>query len=184
MFASEQGQPWLEAGVVTMPTPPADVYLAIQTGTLDGFGWSGCDEIVMFGMHEVAPYMIGPAYIDPANIAWLMNQDVWDSMPSDIQAIFKWATWTHDIWAETVRANGESLRRTDGSFTEICFLDQDSVDTLRGYAHDYLIEEVAPRNARCTEAVRILQDYWAETEHAGWHVPNAPRGTGIPGLMP
>jgi len=183
MFVPDLGDPWFKAGVAPMPTPPADVYLAIQTGTLDGFAWSGADEIVQFGMNEVAPYLITPPYVDCANVAYLINEDVWATMPDDIQAILTYATREMDIWSESIRANGETLRRVDGSFTEICFLDDESVNTLREYSMEFLIEEVATRNARCAQAVQIIQDYWKELDHAGWHVLEVPSGTGIPGLI-
>jgi TRAP-type mannitol/chloroaromatic compound transport system substrate-binding protein len=179
----EHAYPFVQAGVVTMPTPPADVYLAIQTGTLDGFGWSGADEIIQFGMNEVAPYLIGPPFVDVCNVAYLINKDVWDSMPPDIQAILKYGLDHLDLWNQSIRNSGETLNRVNGSFTEICTLDDASVEILRSYAYDYLHNEVATRNARCAEAVRIIDDYNAEVGYAGWH-PSAPGGQCSSGLMP
>ena len=87
----------------------------------------GADEIVMFGMNEVAPYLWDPPFVDVCNVAYLINPDVWESMPSDIQAILKYATRELDLWNETVRSNGEFLRRTDGSFTEVCYLPEEDI---------------------------------------------------------
>ncbi len=179
----EHAYPFVTAGVVTMPTPPADVYLAIQTGTLDGFGWSGADEIIQFGMNEVAPYLIGPPFVDVCNVAYLINKDTWDSMPPDIQAILRYGLDHLDLWNQSIRNSGETLNRVNGSFKEVCTLDDESVATLRSYAYDYLHNDVALRNERCARAVRIIDDYNAEVGYAGWH-PSAPGGAGKPGLMP
>jgi len=179
---AEHAYPYEQVGVACMPTPPADVYLAIQTGAMDGFGWSGADEIVMFGMHEVAKYLWDPPFVDVCNVAYLINPDVWASMPADVQEAIRLGVLHLDLWNETIRHSGETYRRADGSFTEICYLDDESVETLRAYGMEYL-DIVAERNARCAKAVSIIKAYRAEVDYAGWH-PSGPGGTGRPGLMP
>lgn len=165
---AEHAYPFEKVGVVTLATPPADVYLAIQTGAMDGFGWSGADEIVMFGMNEVAPYLWDPPFVDTCNVAYLINQEVWDSMPSDIQAILKYATREIDLWNETIRASNEWARRTDDSFTEITFLPESDIEVLRGYGMEYL-DIIATRSPRVAEAVRIIKEFRAEVDEAKWY---------------
>ena len=165
----EHAYPYLQVGVACMPTPPADVYLAIQTGAMDGFGWSGADEIVMFGMNEVAPYLWDPPFVDVCNVAYLLNKDVADSMPEDILEIIRCGVLHLDVWNETVRCNGEFLYRTDGSFTEVCHLPEEDVKVLQGYGMEYLENDVALRNARCAEAVRIIKEFRAEVDEADWY---------------
>jgi TRAP-type mannitol/chloroaromatic compound transport system substrate-binding protein len=180
---AEHAYPFVQVGISTMPTPPADVYLAIQTGALDGFGWSGADEIVQFGMNEVAPYLWDPPFVDPCNVAYLANPDVWDTMPDDIKAIIKEGVLHLDLWNETIRSSGESYRRVDGSFEEICFLDDEAVDTLVAHSMDYLNNEVAARSPRAAEAVRIILEYRAEKDYSGWQGDPEP-GTRQSGTMP
>jgi len=165
---AEHAYPYTQVGVACMPTPPADVYLAIQTGAMDGFGWSGADEIVMFGMQEVAPYLWDPPFVDVCNAPILINPDVWATMPDDIREIIRVGVLHLDLWNETVRCSGEFLRRTDGSFKEICYLPEEDIEVLRGYGMEYL-DIVAQRNARCAEAVRIVKEFRAEVDEAAWY---------------
>ena len=180
---AEHAYPYEQVGVACMPTPPADVYLAIQTGAMDGFGWSGADEIVMFGMHEVAEYLWDPPFVDVCNVAYLLNKDVADSMPPDILEAIRLGVMHLDLWNETIRNSGETYRRVDGSFKEICYLDDEGVETLRAYGMEYLTEDVALRNERCAKAVDIILAYRQEVDYAAWH-PSTPSGIGKDGLMP
>lgn len=165
---AEHAYPYEQVGVACMPTPPADVYLAIQTGAMEGFGWSGADEIVMFGMHEVAPYLWDPPFVDVCNVAYLLNKDVADSMPPDILEIIRLGVLNLDLWNETIRASGEWKYRTDGSFEEVCYLPEEDVAVLRAHGMDYL-DIVAARNARCARAVDIIKAFRAEVDEAKWY---------------
>lgn len=165
---AEHAYPYEKIGVAVMPTPPADVYLAIQTGAMDGFGWSGADEITMFGMNEVAPYLWDPPFVDVCNVAYLINKDVWETMPSDIQAILKYGLRELDIWNESVRASGEWAHRTDDSFKEVCYLPEEDIAVLRGYGMEYL-DIVAARSPRCARAVDIIKEFRAEVDEANWY---------------
>ncbi|MEE9521091.1 MAG: TRAP transporter substrate-binding protein DctP [Dehalococcoidales bacterium] len=165
---AEHAYPYEQIGVACMPTPPADVYLAIQTGAMEGFGWSGADEIVMFGMHEVAEYLWDPPLVDVCNVAYLINPDVWASMPSDIQAIIREGVLHLDLWNETIRASGEWKYRTDGSFKEVCYLPEEDIEVLRQHGMDYL-DIVAERNARCARAVDIIKAFRVEVDEANWY---------------
>ncbi|MDD5591628.1 MAG: TRAP transporter substrate-binding protein DctP [Dehalococcoidales bacterium] len=165
---AEHAYPYEQVGVACMPTPPADVYLAIQTGAMDGFGWSGADEIVQFGNNEVAPYLWDPPFVDVCNVAYLINPDVWATMPDDIRQCIKEGVMHLDVWNETIRAHGEYKYRTDGSFQEICFLPEEEIEVLRQHGMDYL-DIVAQRDALCAQAVQIIKDFRAEVEEARWY---------------
>jgi len=165
---AEHAYPYEQVGVACMPTPPADVYLAIQTGAMEGFGWSGADEIVMFGMHEVAEYLWDPPLVDVCNVAYLINPDVWATMPDDIREIIRVGVLHLDMWNETIRASGEWKYRTDGSFKEVCYLPEEDVAVLQAHGMDYL-DIVAERNARCARAVSIIKAFRAEVDEAKWY---------------
>ena len=134
-------------------------------------------------MNEVAPYLWDPPVVDPCNVAYLANPDVWDTMPDEIKAIIKEGVLHLDMWNETIRTSGESYRRVDGSFEQICFLDDEAVETLIAHSMDYLQNEVAARSARAAEAVNIILAYRAEKDYSGWQ-GDPERGTVQSGSMP
>ena len=135
---------------------------------MDGFGWSGADEIVQFGNNEVAPYLWDPPFVDVCSAQFLINPDVWASMPEDIREIIRVGVVHVDLWCETIRAHGEYKYRTDGSFKEICFLPEEDIEVLRGYGMEYL-NIVAQRDALCAQAVEIVKNFRAEVEDAAWY---------------
>ncbi len=60
-----------------------EVYTALERGVVDGFGWSygGLED---YGLQEVTKYVIEQSFYS-ANSNILINKDVWDSLPKDIQ---------------------------------------------------------------------------------------------------
>lgn len=72
------------AGASPMFIPPADMFLNLQKGVVDGcaIGWEG---IRSFGVTKLAKYYI-PVWAHPAVMfAVIMNKDKWNSLPPDIQ---------------------------------------------------------------------------------------------------
>ena len=89
-------------------------------------------------------------------------------MPPEILEIIRLGVLHLDVWNETIRASGEWKYRTDGSFTEVCYLPEEDVEVLRAHGMDYL-DIVAARNARCARAVSIIKSFRAEVDEANWY---------------
>jgi TRAP-type C4-dicarboxylate transport system substrate-binding protein len=72
------------AGASPIFIPPADMFLNLQKGVMDGaaIGWEG---IRSFGVTKLANYII-PVWAQPAVMfAVIMNWDKWNSLPPDVQ---------------------------------------------------------------------------------------------------
>lgn len=82
------------ATVVTMGL--GDVYLALSTGVVEG-AMSSPFMIRANKFNETAPYLLD-AYIFGGAIMCLMNQDIWNSLPSDIQAAILEVNLQHGDW--------------------------------------------------------------------------------------
>jgi TRAP-type C4-dicarboxylate transport system substrate-binding protein len=62
---------------------PAEVYTALQRGTVDGLGWPE-KGLMDLGWHEVIKYRIDPGfYVLDGTV--VMNLDKWKSLPPDVQ---------------------------------------------------------------------------------------------------
>jgi C4-dicarboxylate-binding protein DctP len=77
----------------------AEVYTALERGIL-GAGVTGGDAGFGQRWYEVADYITGPLVSWPAN-DMVMNKDIWESLPADLQAI---------VLEEAAKAEMEMLR--------------------------------------------------------------------------
>lgn len=93
-----------EIGATPVGMPPTEIYESVERGVVDGniMPWG---PVGAFKLHEVLNYHLD-AKINPVSMYILMNQDRYDAMPEDLQAIIdetsdevfaNWGKW----WAET-----------------------------------------------------------------------------------
>lgn len=162
---SQAAPPFEMAGADCVWYPVDEIYMAGKTGIVDAYFGCGASEIVDWGLNEVYDYCVVPAIVNPCNVAYVINQDVWDSMPEDIQAIFYYAVRHNSLWNMQIRHEGESRNRLDFG-KGVSFLDDDCIAQLREYSMAYL-DEYAKKSPRAAKAVQIIKDYHKELEDAG-----------------
>ena len=77
---------WIEGmGATAQFVAFAEVYVALERGILD-CGVTGADAAYGQRWYEVTDYMVGPLTTMAAT-SYIMNKDVWDELPGDIQQI-------------------------------------------------------------------------------------------------
>lgn len=71
----------------TVTLPPAEIFLAVDRGVVDGFSWPVSDGFTNYGWQSVSKYLVNqPMY--RSGIGIHMNQGKWDSLSPEQQAIF------------------------------------------------------------------------------------------------
>lgn len=89
-----------ELGMVSVSMPIGEVYEALQRGVIDcATTPSGFASIPKFGAAEVAPYMTPLHLMGFVGNGYVINEDVWNGLPSDVQTIFNEAS---AVWAATM----------------------------------------------------------------------------------
>lgn len=74
------------SGAEPITLPPADIFLAIDRGTVDGFTWPVADGYTRNGWQTVTKYLVNrPMYRSGAGLA--MNLAKWDSLSKEVQDI-------------------------------------------------------------------------------------------------
>jgi TRAP-type mannitol/chloroaromatic compound transport system substrate-binding protein len=153
------------AGVSTVVFPVEEFYLTGQTGVVDALFWAGATEYTGMKLYEVYPYIMMPAFVDPCNSSILMNQELWDSLPSDIQAIVYYATEHMGKHCFIKRFNGES--RDIANWEHITTLPDEDVQKL--FENQLLeLKEIAKRSPRTAEGVKVLLEYKIELLDRKW----------------
>ena len=157
--------PFAAAGASCVWYSLSECYMAAKTGIIDAYYSAGAMELIDLGLHEVFPIIVTPPVTNPCNVAYLINEKTWDSLPGDLQAIINYAVRSNNLHNVGIRHAGESEYR--GYFQEVSVLDDECVATLKQYSMDSL-DEIAAESPRCAKAVQIIRDYKAELAEAGW----------------
>jgi TRAP-type C4-dicarboxylate transport system substrate-binding protein len=152
---SEAGLKTLEKlGATPVPVPMTDVYTSMERGLVDGFIENN-EALVAFKLMEVSKYRTDVA-LNTAACAVIMNLDVWNSLPADIQQIF-------DETAGLTMAHkwGQGF---DGIIEQILADVVIPYDQEQGNPEFYTLP--AEEEARWREAVAPLYDEWITDREA------------------
>ena len=80
------------AGGTPQTIPGAELFTALQTGTIDATEWVGPYNDLAFGLFRAAKYYYYPGWQEPGTgLECMINQEAWNSLPDDLQAIVKTA---------------------------------------------------------------------------------------------
>jgi TRAP-type mannitol/chloroaromatic compound transport system substrate-binding protein len=98
-------------GLETIFLPAAELFTAIERGVIDVVEYAGPNWNYRSAYHEVAPFVLGPGWHEPASASGLLvNEQVWNDLPEHLQqkiiAAAKWHALElgglnrhEDIWA-------------------------------------------------------------------------------------
>jgi TRAP-type mannitol/chloroaromatic compound transport system substrate-binding protein len=86
------GEMMRKLGVNAVLMPAGEIFTALQSGALDAAEWVGPMLDQAFGLQRITDLCYTPAYAEPgAAVAMIFNQDAWDELPADLQAICRGA---------------------------------------------------------------------------------------------
>ena len=81
------GEVLAELGVAVTNLPAGELYTALERGTIDALEWVGPGMDINMGFHKVAPYYYTGWHEPATDLQFLINQDAWNELPADLQAI-------------------------------------------------------------------------------------------------
>ena len=143
-------------GVNTVSLPAEDLYLALSTGQIDGVIYGAAYEYTVNKFVEVAPYLVETPITNPFVDHVIINKELWDSMPADIQAVLKLASeklrWFYYLMCV---ANYDKVKET--AFKGVTSLPAEDVKALTK-ASQAIWEEEAARSPENAEAIKIITE--------------------------
>lgn len=141
--------------IPTVYIPPQEFYIALSTNAIDGLIYGGPYDYSVLKLNEVATSytemnMLYPGFVD--NV--LVNQNVWNSMPEDLQETFmevtaEWADYRHQKFVEW---NEEAAH-----LFEITTLPEDDVMSMTEAAQDVWDAE-AEKSPVAAEAIEMIRN--------------------------
>lgn len=76
-------------GVQTVSMPPEDIYLALTTGQIDGVLYGSAFEYQETKYYEGGRFFNSTPVLDPIVDSLVINPDVWNSLPADLQKVIQ-----------------------------------------------------------------------------------------------
>jgi len=102
-----------ELGAATVWAPSPEIYTMLATGAVDGFTFGGASDHYALSTHEVAPYWLTNSISATRSNQWVINRDIWNEMPEDLQLLLEVA-----VDAASGRGSVESLVANDRAWEE------------------------------------------------------------------
>ena len=118
-------------GAELLRTAPGEVYTALDSGTVDGYGWP-IQGVLDLGWHEVTGYRVDPGFYR-SSVEVIMNLDTWNGL-DDAQkgVIMDAALWMESLCEEDMETNKvETQRQADAGIQTITFSDEVSQQYLQ-----------------------------------------------------
>jgi len=107
------GEVWDRVGGIAVSMPGSEIYTSMQTGVIDATEWVSPYNDLALGLHQVAKYYYYPGWQEPGpSLEFIVNQQAWESLPPDLQAIVEAATRyvNQDMHDEYTAGNNRSLQ--------------------------------------------------------------------------
>lgn len=152
------------AGGTPVTTPGAEIFTALQTGTIDATEWVGPYNDLALGLFRAGKYYYYPGWQETgSSIEALINAEAFATLPKDLQDIVEIAAQAvnTDMLAEFTFNNAQALRTLQEKHgVQLRAFPADVMEALRIISFDYL-EELAqgdPLFRRCLDSFRAYYD--------------------------
>jgi len=153
--------------------PGAEIYMALQRGTIDAgeFSVPECDWSM--GFQEVSDYWVLPGWHQPGPVSGIMiNKDAFDALPERIQFMFKEAAMATMMWSWTYfeYSSGEYTRKFEDYGITRTHLDDATLEFIQERSYEYLLEDARgnPDHAKIAfSQAKYFKDFavWREAQY-------------------
>ncbi|MFH1081420.1 MAG: TRAP transporter substrate-binding protein DctP [Pseudomonadota bacterium] len=150
-----------DLGAATSLIPGEELYLALQTGVVDGVHWGAARGALSMKLPEIAKYYMQPNLAMSGTDAILINKDAFNSLPKDIQSILdkalKERTYqrTKDYGDEERQALETMIKDYK---VQVCTMDPAGQKVMMAAAMKQW-DKVAAKDADSAKAVGMLKTY-------------------------
>lgn len=141
--------------------PPAEMYMALKLGTIDGFIYSTA-ELETSGYKEVIKYVNWPAVIDPLCVEWIINLDSWNALPGDVQRTIEdtLVEIGPPMFEKYMVDNIKGIEAAKAIGVQEIYIDPGDEAKLRKVAAE-VWAETAAKSDQARKTVDMLRDYLA-----------------------
>jgi len=154
-----------DAGAIVVEMPIEEYFIAGETGVIDAINWASGIYYYKVGLHELFTHLVDPPMTTPWQGNIIINKDLWDGMPADLQKILSYAFMqsSMDSWARQYSAYTHYTQ-----YYDMCYLSDEDVAKLEASSRAKWAEW-AERGPLARRAYDLMMEYFAETEEARWY---------------
>ncbi len=152
------GEAMRSLGVNAVLLPPPEIFPAFKSGAIDAAEWVGPLLDQAFGLHKIATLCYVPAFHEPAAaLEIVVNQDAFDELPADLQAIVANAAEATSVetLAQFDYFNTQAMTQLKGEGVDFREFPEEVVIALRD-ATKVVMEDLAKDNIDFNE---VMQSY-------------------------
>jgi len=157
------GKMLAKAGCSVTTLPIEETYLAAQTGLVEGTVWGGARDAKQLGFDEVMPYLLAVPLTN-FECGFIINLDLWNSLPSNLQAILYHANRSCSLTCAMDYYNAEAVYRKNFTVTE---LPPEELAKLKEAAYK-VWDEQAQISPRAAKVISIIREFNEDVEAAKW----------------
>jgi TRAP-type mannitol/chloroaromatic compound transport system substrate-binding protein len=165
------------AGGTPQTLPGAELFTALQTGTIDATEWVGPYNDLAFGLYQAAQFYYYPGWHEPtACIEAIINQQAYDALPDDLQQVVDMAAMAanQNMLTEYLANNQRALEvlQKDHQVNLRAF-PPEVLEEFKGYAAEVLTElsEVSELSGRIYQSYQTFAEQtnrWLEVSELSY----------------
>jgi TRAP-type C4-dicarboxylate transport system substrate-binding protein len=158
-------------GATPVAMPSVEIYTSAQRGTIDGASWN-YSRYFHTKTNEVLPYIVVVGYSSESGLANIViNSDVWNSLPTEIQKIMSSAAKEAEKWhmLEEKRRGLEMLEeaKAEGRVDVYVLPPEERVHWIERCAplYDEIQKQWGEKGKKAVQVARYYQKKYAEQSH-------------------
>jgi len=155
------GEAMRKLGVNAVLLPPPEIFPSFKSGAIDAAEWVGPLLDQAFGLNKVANICYVPAFHEPgAALCVSVNQQAWDSLPADLQAIVENAALATSVetLAQFDYFNTQAFTQLKESGVEFKVFPDDVVAALKTATQE-VIDDLAKDHAQFKKVYESYQEF-------------------------
>lgn len=141
------------AGAQQVQLAGAEVFAALETGTIDAAEWTNPFSDLSMGFYQIAPFYYYPGWQEAGvTLELMLNLEAWNQLPEDLQTIVKVAAQAanQDMFSQFGALNPDALKELRQKGVQVRPLPTDMLLKLRTISAE-AVEELAASDADAAE---------------------------------
>lgn len=160
------GEVFAEVGVNPTNIAPGELYTSLERNTIDAVEWVGPALDLRLGFQQIADYYYTGWHEPATELQFLVNEQVWEKLPADLQEIMRVAMRTASynmlVLSQHENAKAWASIKKDFPNVQIKQFPQDIFQAMYN-ASEKLLKEASESNEQAARIIKSQEDYLARS---------------------
>jgi TRAP-type mannitol/chloroaromatic compound transport system substrate-binding protein len=160
------GEVFAEVGVNPTNIAPGELYTSLERNTIDAVEWVGPALDLRLGFQQIADYYYTGWHEPATELQFLVNKQVWEKLPADLQEIMRVAMRTASynmlVLSQHENAKAWASIKKDFPNVQIKQFPQDIFQAMYN-ANEKLLTEASESNEQAARIIKSQEDYLAQS---------------------